>query len=45
MVDCIAIVKLLKCRLNIKFGTDNLITCKENEMNVDFLMFCCLSEM
>jgi len=29
--------------LNIKLGIDNLMTCKENEMNVDCLMFCCLS--
>jgi len=32
-------------RLTIKLGIDNLMTCKENEMNVDCLMFCCLSEM
>jgi hypothetical protein len=29
--------------LNIKLGIENLMTCKENEMNVDFLMFYCLS--
>jgi len=26
-------------------GIDNLMTCEENEMNVDCLMFCCLSEI
>jgi len=31
--------------LNIKLGIDNLMTYKENEMNIDCLTFCCLSEM
>jgi hypothetical protein len=31
--------------INISLVVDNLMTCKENEMNVDFLINCCLSEM
>jgi hypothetical protein len=31
--------------LNIKLGIDNVMMCKENEMNVDLLMFCGLSDL
>ena len=32
-------------KLLIKFSIDNLITYKENELNDDIPMFCCLSEI
>ena len=47
MADCIAYGRLLKWNDSpaIESRIDNLITYTQNEKNVEFLIFCCLSEM
>ena len=38
MAECFAYVRQLILIIDISFGLDNLITCKENVMNVEILI-------